>query len=259
MGQSSVKSAERTMEVLSYLNTQARPVLASSIARRFGLPKSSTYHLLNVMRDRGFVTYFPEERAWGLGPVARDMGSGMAGSEAITRLARPLVRALAEASGEPATIGILHGREVLVLERADAPGPSTGGPVRGERVPAHLAALGRALLAGQADACIRRMFPTPPDLPLRTDKGPRRTDDLIAIVARSRQAGYATEEGEIRRTDAGVAAPIFDHLGEVVAAVGVTFWPRSRDGRGRAHLVSLVVDTASVISERIGYRPALVG
>ena len=259
MAQSAVKSAERTMEVLTYLNTQARPVLASSISRHVGLPKSSTYHLLNVMRDRGFVSYFPEERVWGLGPAARDMGTGSSGSDALARLARPLLRSLAAASGEPSVLAIWRGREAFIVDREEASGACAGGPVRGERVPAHLSALGRALLMGETDVCIRRLFPTPPDLPLRTHQGPRRTDELLAIIATCRQMGFATEEGEVRRTDAGIAAPVYDHLGGVVAAVGATFWPRSRDREGRAQLAAQVVDAAATISMRIGYRPALVG
>jgi DNA-binding IclR family transcriptional regulator len=256
MGQSSVKSAERTMEVLNYLSSQARPVLASSISRQVGLPKSSTYHLLNVMLDKGFVYYFPEERVWGLGPVATDIGSGQSRQESLRRLARPLLRELASSSGEPAVLAVLSGSDSLILDRAEASGGGSGGPVQGERLPSHLCATGRALLMDESEACVRRLFPSPPELPLRTLKGPRRTNELIAILAQGRQAGYACEESEIRRTDAAIAAPVHDHLGKVTAAVGVTFWPRSRDRSGREMLAAQVMDVASAISGRLGFRAA---
>ena len=48
---------------------------ASAIARDLGLPRSTTYHLLNVLRDEGFVVHLPEERRYGLGVAAYELGS----------------------------------------------------------------------------------------------------------------------------------------------------------------------------------------
>jgi DNA-binding IclR family transcriptional regulator len=66
---SSVKSAERALSILSYLATKNAPVPCMTIARGCSLPRSSTYHLLNVLLDGGFVVHYPERRRWGLGPA----------------------------------------------------------------------------------------------------------------------------------------------------------------------------------------------
>lgn len=70
MASSSVKSAERVLAVLDLLARSARPVPTMAIVRGCAIPKSSAHHLLNVMRDRRFVSYYEDEHAWGLGVAA---------------------------------------------------------------------------------------------------------------------------------------------------------------------------------------------
>lgn len=75
MSVNSVKSAERTMDVLELLAAQERPLAAMTIARRCGMPKSSTYHLLKALRARGFVSYREAERGWEVGERVRQLGA----------------------------------------------------------------------------------------------------------------------------------------------------------------------------------------
>ena len=41
------------------------PVPATGVARALNLPRSTTYHLLAVLREHGFVTHLPEQRRYG--------------------------------------------------------------------------------------------------------------------------------------------------------------------------------------------------
>jgi hypothetical protein len=86
---SHIKSAERVLVILAFLARRARPVPTMTIARECGLPRSSAYHLLSVMRARDFVTYYAEERAWGLGVAVFEIGSAYLRSEPLERLAPP--------------------------------------------------------------------------------------------------------------------------------------------------------------------------
>ena len=46
------------------------------LASRLGLPRSSAYHLLGVLIEAGFVVHYPEERGYGLGLGAFEIGTG---------------------------------------------------------------------------------------------------------------------------------------------------------------------------------------
>src|SRR4051794_41925746 len=88
-----VPAARRVLAVLRLLASSARPLAASTIARELSLPRSSTYHLLTAMAEDGFVTYLPEDRLWGLGVTAFEIGSAYLRQGPLERLARPpLVR-----------------------------------------------------------------------------------------------------------------------------------------------------------------------
>jgi IclR family acetate operon transcriptional repressor len=67
-------SAERTMDVLEFLARRTYPTPTMVIAAECGIPKSSLHNLLNLMRDRRFVTYHAEQRAWSLGPRLCEIG-----------------------------------------------------------------------------------------------------------------------------------------------------------------------------------------
>lgn len=69
------KSAERAMDLLETLGTSPRPLSAMVLARRCGIPKSSTYHVLAALRRRGFVRYDELTRLWSLGSRLADIAT----------------------------------------------------------------------------------------------------------------------------------------------------------------------------------------
>ena len=91
------------------------PVSGAAIARDLKIPRSSTYHLLDVLIARGFVVHFPDERTYGLGMAAFEIGSAYLRHEPLEMLARPVLRRLVAQVGETAHLGVLHGAETLYL------------------------------------------------------------------------------------------------------------------------------------------------
>nr|BFF21058.1 hypothetical protein GCM10025730_45790 [Promicromonospora thailandica] len=89
VGSSAVPAARSTARLLSFLAAQPGPVPAGAIAHGLGLPRSSVYHLLSVLRDEGFVRHFPDERRYGLGVAALGLGSAYTRQAPLTRLAAP--------------------------------------------------------------------------------------------------------------------------------------------------------------------------
>src|SRR5690625_1117205 len=90
MGRSSaVPAASNTLAVLRYLAAQAGPVPAAAIGRDLGLPRSSTYHLLSTLVAEGFAVHLPEERRYGLGVSAFELGTAYSRQEPLARLGRP--------------------------------------------------------------------------------------------------------------------------------------------------------------------------
>jgi DNA-binding IclR family transcriptional regulator len=84
--------------LLQTLARQPGPVPAAALARDLGLPRSMTYHLLAELIAAGFVVHLPEERRYGLGVTAFEIGSAYLRQEPLARLARPVLARLVDAS-----------------------------------------------------------------------------------------------------------------------------------------------------------------
>jgi hypothetical protein len=91
--------------------------------------------------------YAGEERRYGLGVAAFEVGSAYLRQDGLERLARPLLRELVDAVGGTAHLGVLDGRDVLYLGKEQGAEPAVLVTEVGVRLPAHLTASGRALLA----------------------------------------------------------------------------------------------------------------
>jgi DNA-binding IclR family transcriptional regulator len=222
-----VPAARRVLAVLRLLASSARPLAASTIARELGLPRSSTYHLLTAMAEDGFVTYLPEDRLWGLGVTAFEIGSAYLRQGPLERLARPLLVRLVDRVGEIVQLGVLHGPETLYLLKEQPRHHATLVTDVGLRMPAYLTASGRAMLAYLPAAQLRALIPAG-DLVNRTGAGPRSFRELRRMLADDARRGWAVEDGHVTEGFASIAACAFDHVGRPAAAITVTFRRDSR-------------------------------
>ncbi|MET4158292.1 IclR family transcriptional regulator [Agromyces sp. PvR057] len=253
---SKVPAADQTLAILSHLAAQRGPVPAATIAQALGVPRSTVYHLLAVMAERGFVVHLPEERRYGLGVAAFELSSGFSRQQPLARLGRPLVAALVDRLGESGHLAVLHGRDVLYLVEERAPRrPSLVTDV-GVRLPAHLTATGRAMLAELPPAQLRALYPDRAAFASRHPSSEADAADwsygrLKRVLAEVRTRGWAAEDGEVTPGLASAGAPVIDHLGWPAAAIAVTF-PDDAELELRDRVVAEVLDAASTLARRIG-------
>lgn len=253
MGASSeVPAARNAVRVLAFLAAQAGPAAAGAVAQGLGLPRSTVYHLLAVLADEGFVVHLPEDRRYGLGLSALQLGSAYARQAPLTRLGRPVVARLVDTTHQSAHLAVLHGREVLYLVAERAPGrPALVSDVD-VRLPGHLTASGRAILAGLPVAQVRALFPSPAAFADRTGTGPRSLRELHEVLRRVRARGHAVEDGDVTPGLASVGMAAVDHTGRPVAGLAITFLAERVGQQERAELVAALGRAAAELSRRIG-------
>lgn len=250
-----VPAARQALAILTHLASRPGPVAASAIAREVGLPRSTTYHLLAELVDADFVVHLPEDRTYGLGVAAFEVGSAFLRHDPLERLARPVLARLVEQTGLTAQLGILQGAETVYLLKEQPPHAATLVTDVGVRLPAHLTASGRAMLAHLPAAHVRAQLPSAAAFTTRTGRGPASLRALRDVLAAERRRGWASEDGEVTEGFASVAAAVFDHGGRPVAAVALTFDERA-DERIRGRLGPAAVAAADAVTARIsGRRP----
>lgn len=248
---SNVPAAANTLDVLTLLASRSTPMPAAAIAREVGLPRSTAYHLLAVLCDRGFVTHLPDARRYGLGPAAYELGSAYQRQAPLQRVARPALTRLAEETTHNAHLAVLHGQDVLYVIEERAPGRPLLVTDVGVRLPAPLTASGLAMLAALPPAQIRALFPSREALVQRDGRGPTTVTALRRELTSVRARGYAHEVDLVTPGLSSVAYAVLDHTGHPVAGVAVTYPTDAVDPVGEAHLAALVGRTAQALSRRL--------
>lgn len=226
------------------------------VAAELGMPRSSVYQLLEAMAEEGFVTHLPEERRWGLGVAAFEIGSAYLRQDGVERLSRPLLQQLTRSTGATAHLGVLHGADTLYLIKEQpphAPALITG---VGVRLPAHLTASGRAMLARLPRPQVRALYPDAAAFTSRTGRGPDSPGELRRVLSEEYSQGWAMEDGQITEGFASVAAAALDHNGRPAAAISLTVpsaRPVTPDG-----LAARVRDAAADLTRRLSGRISAV-
>ncbi|MGW9350404.1 transcriptional regulator, IclR family [Nocardiopsis flavescens] len=249
-----VPAATRALRLLRFLATRSGPVSAAAIAAGLGIPRSSVYQLLEAMAEEGFVVHLPEERRWGLGVAAFEIGSAYLRHDGMERLARPLLTRLTEATGATSHLGVLHGADTLYLLKEQPPHAPPLITGVGVRLPAHLTASGRAMLALLPRAQVRALYPAQAAFTDRTGRGPAAPAELRRVLAEEARQGWSLEDGQVTEGFVSVAAAALDHNGRPAAAISLTV-PRARPVTPQA-LAGRVRDAAAELTRRLGGRPS---
>lgn len=221
----SVPAARNALRVLRVLAERGTPVAAATLARELGIPRSSLYQLARAMMDEGFVVHYPEERAYGLSSLVVEIGSASLTTERLRRMSHPVMERLVAASAIPvvAHLSVLTGAEVTYVDRVSAARAPTTVSAIGVRLPAHLTATGRAMLAALSASQVRALYPHRDSLIRRQGPGPATLAELDALLADARARGWSHEDGDVTSGYASVAATAVDRHGYPAAAIGVTY------------------------------------
>lgn len=250
-----VPAADAALRVLSYLAAQRGPVAAARVASDLDLPRSTTYDLLATLSARGFALHLPAERQYALGPAAHELSAGYLRHAPLARVGRRAVERMVDAVGESGHLSVLHGSDVLyVVEERARMRPSLVTDI-GVRIPAHLTASGRSMLAAFPPAQLRALYPSSAELPRRhPEAGPRTSAELRRLLAEVRRDGIAREDGAVTPSFRSVAAAIRDAADWPIAAVALTWEAGTLSGEQEARCEAAVRSHAQAVATALGGR-----
>ncbi|MFJ9536662.1 IclR family transcriptional regulator [Streptomyces sp. NPDC101225] len=187
-----VKSAARTVELLELLAARGdRPARLQELADELGVPRSSMYALLQTLIGRGWVRTDITGSLYGIGIHALLTGTSYLDSDPRVRIVRPYLDEASDTLGETIHLGRLDGRDVAYLATRESHEYLRTISRVGRRLPAHVGALGKALLAERGDAELPE-GPYPAATP-HTHTGRKA---LAADLAEIRARGYSVDREE---------------------------------------------------------------
>lgn len=251
---STLHGVSNALSVLDVLASHGPDLGVADVGRLLEMPRSTAFRLLSTLERHRYIEQDVESRKYRLGIRLFELAGAVWSHLGIGDLALPRLTRLARESEETVHLVILDRGESLVIEKVDSPRAVYLRTEVGSRRPLHCTATGKTLLAflpwDEAEEIINRG--------LRRYTGSTLTepDQLRAELAQVRRRGYSTNWGEYREEAAGVAAPIRDRTGKVVAAVGASA-PIGRLPPPRVEPISVqIIECARDISGRLGWSTA---
>ncbi|HLI34014.1 MAG TPA: IclR family transcriptional regulator [Terriglobia bacterium] len=245
-----VPAVDRAFDVLEILGHSHNGLTLTELSQRLSIPKSSAYYLVHTLMVRGYLQRLPGSRQYSLGSRVFDFAATGIAEMHLRQLSAAHIQKLAEELKMTVQTAVLKDGEGVIVDKADSLVDRRVESWIGRHFDLHCTAQGKALLAWLPDRELQRLFGTR-GLARYTPHTICSLKELKAHLAEARLKGYTVNYEEHILGIRGVAAPIFNDVGVVIASISVrgSTWeiptPRvSEIGR-------LVIATAREISQGI--------
>lgn len=241
----------KTLALLDLFTTDNPSQTASEIARTANLPLSTAFRLLTTLVQLNFIEIDRSTRKYRLGLKLLELGHVVTQQLDLPALALPILHDVMHRSSESARLSIRDGMEGVFISKVETLQSVRLHTPLGQRVPLHAGASMKILLAFQPEEDIANYLEhlTQTRIAPNTIVDP---DKLMSDLVRIRKQGYAVSFSEQSSGAAGVAAPVRDHTGRVVAGMTIS-GPESRFTPEKVRVFSeIIVEGANSLSAKLG-------
>jgi DNA-binding IclR family transcriptional regulator len=248
-----VQALERALDILDCFNFQNRELTLSQIAERTGLNKTTAKRLLSNLTNRGYLRQSPEVKTYQLGLRLFELGGVVFSSFSLRKAAAYPMSELQNETGATVLMGVMMEDELVYIDKREGRGMIRISSDIGWRRPLHYGMLGMVLMA----------FIEPEKVNVILKKRPLKAYSAHSITDREafglrlekiRRQGYIVENEEAVDGISGIAAPIWDYSGHVIAALGIVLAVgQARQKNDADRYVRLVTLACEKISSDLGY------
>lgn len=248
-----VPALERGLDVLDTLIGRQDGLTYKEMLSILDIPRPSIFRLLHELHERDYVRQDPHTKRYFLGFKALLMSSVVLKGLDVHMKARPIMQGLVYQTGESVELAVPDDEGLLILDKIEGQGQMHVSAIIGRIYSfLHTISHGKIFIAWmgeeEMDACLKK------GLAKRTEKTITDIKIFKGQLEQIRKDGYAFDIEEAMHFISRCSAPIFNHEGKVVAAIGVAipsfrFDPAQKDTMGqRVKLAALQ------ISKQMGFK-----
>ena len=251
---SSVASAIRLLNAFSEDEVD---IGISDLARRLGIAKSSVHRLATTLVSEGLLEQDRNNGKYRLGVGLFRLGVLVRRRMDVSNEARPYIFDLRAKINESVHLAIRDGAEIMYVYNLESTHAIRMRSDLGARKPVYCTAEGQAILAFQPQEAIDEVIAA--GLKPRTPNTITSAEKFQKALGLVRQRGCAIEDEESEIGMVCVAAPIRDDLGAVAAAIGIAGPVTRLSKKAVAAVIPHLIETADLVSSRLGFRGRVVG
>ncbi|HIY85802.1 MAG TPA: IclR family transcriptional regulator [Candidatus Yaniella excrementavium] len=213
-----VSMLARQLKILDAFDAGTAFLTLSEIAERSGLPMTTTHRLVGELVEERMLERLPD-RSYQLGLRLWELAARTPRAMGLREIAAPMVQLVQNQVRQHTQLGVEGGYDVVYLDRASRPDAVVNATIVGGRISLGASAIGHVLLADRPREFLAEVVAS--GIRRYTDSTPQTLADLVRVVQRVRQVGYAVAEGFVHPDARGMAAPICGPDGRVLAGLGV--------------------------------------
>jgi DNA-binding IclR family transcriptional regulator len=247
-----ISGLKRGLDILGCFDAKRDSLSAKEIAEKMGVPPSTLYRYLDTLLDNGFLARNRESATYRLGFMLLHLGNLVAQGTDLVGIMRPFLKELSERCDESTLLMVLSGWQAVCVAKKETTKLIKLSPQIGLVLPLYAGASSKILLAFQSPSFV--------DEYLRHTRMKKLTpfthstpEKLKAELGKIRKDGYVVSDQEVNLDVAGIAAPVFDANGTVVASV-VVAGPSERLIPSKEYFIKNLKEICERASSELGFR-----
>ncbi len=247
-----LQSVIRTFEILEYIakNNEAG---ITELSAELGQSKSATYRFLSTLKSLGYVKQDSRKDKYKLTLKLFEISSKATEQHDVIEAARPVIEEPAADTGESVYLAVLEKDSAVYIDKIDSAHLLRMFSHIGRSAPAHCTALGKALLAWKPDDYIDTLYGQG-GLTAYTQNTIVDRKVLKKTLATVRRTGVAFDNEEYEKGLKCLAAPVYNHEDEVIAAVSLAAASIRMSNAKMKRITTRVLQASEEISRRLGHK-----
>ena len=247
-----VHSLERGLDLIELLAEGPPQKSLTDLSQQAGFNLTTAHRILDALKSRGYVEQNRVTSEYKLSLKLFEIGNKVVRHVNLREEALPILKDLANATGETAYLIILDGDDALCLERTDGHHYvkvlflQVGG-----RMPLHIGAGPRVILANLPEEELDRIIEEK-GLSQWTSRSITDPRVLRKDLERIRKQGYALSLEDVTEGAAALGCPVRDWRGEVIAAISISGVSNHFAKDKIPHIVATVKEAANELSQKLG-------
>lgn len=244
------KTVVRSMDILNLFIDHAE-LSFQEIIDISGIPKTSVYRMLRSLEEMGLVEKGIDAK-YRLGLLFLRFGNLVSNRIDIRNIAYPIMQELHKDVKEAINLIVRQGDEAIYIEKIDMHQKVRLYTAIGRRSPLYAGACSRVILSFLSDEEIETYLES---IELQKFGMGSITDkkQLYETIKLARKNGYTLSNSELENHTSSIAAPIFNHKGDVIGGISIAGIEANYQNENVAIFAKKAIAAANEISKRLGY------
>jgi len=206
-----IQSVSHALDVMEELAKASGEIGVTELSKRLRLHKNNVFRLLATLELRGYVEQNKDTEDYRLGVKSLQLGQAYLAQSKLVARAYPLMKSLAEATGETVSLAILQNGQIQYPLSFESKKPVKVAARVAMSFPAKQCAVGRLLTAQLPDAVLAEILAsnTPQDAAIKNQ------------LSELRHSGQIIDRGATEGDVVAIAKIVRGHGNEVAGAIEV--------------------------------------